>query len=69
MEQIKSVTLHSVDYLSEVLFTKTKKSSKNEIQYKLIDYISKNGKNKFIELYNNTFKFKNFEETFEIIKI
>jgi hypothetical protein len=69
MEQIKSVTLQSVNHFSDVLASKTEKATKNEIQWKLIDHISSRGKNSFIDLYNKTFSTKNFEEALEIIKI
>jgi hypothetical protein len=69
MEQIKSVTLHSVDYFSEVLFFKTKKATKNEIQYKILNFLSEKGNKMFIEFYNETFSNKNFEEAVKILNI
>ncbi len=58
MEQIKSVTLQSVDYFSGVLSTKTKKATKNEIQYKILDFLSAKGNQTFIDIYNETFSDK-----------
>lgn len=69
MEQIKSVTLQSIGFFSEVLSSETKKANKHEIQYKIIDFISENGNNKFVELYNKTFSSKNFEEASQTLKI
>jgi hypothetical protein len=69
MEQIKSVTLEAINYFSEVLSLKTETLNQHEIQYKLIDFISSNGKNTFIELYNKTFSTKNFREVIELLKI
>lgn len=69
MEQIKNVTLQSVDYFSEVLSTKTKKATKNEIQYKILDFLSAKGNQVFIDTYNKTFSNKNFEEALKILNI
>jgi hypothetical protein len=69
MKQIKNVTLQSVDYFSEVLSTKTKKSTKHEIQYKILDFISNKGNQTFIDIYNETFSDKKFEEALRILNI
>jgi hypothetical protein len=60
MEQIKNVTLQSVDYFSETLSTKTKKATKNEIQYKILNYLSDKGNQTCIDNYNETFSYKKF---------
>jgi hypothetical protein len=69
MEHIKSVTLQSVDYFSEVLSTKTKKATKNEIQYKLLNFLSEKGNKTFIDIYNEAFSDKKFEEALIILNI
>jgi hypothetical protein len=69
MEQIKNVTLQSIDYISEVLSSETKKATKHEIQYKILDFLSAKGKNMFVEFYNDTFSNKKFEEALEILNI
>ncbi len=69
MEQIKNVTLQSVDYFSEILSTKTKKATKNEIQYKILDFLSDKGNQIFIDIYNETFSDKKFEEALRILNI
>jgi len=69
MQQIKSVTLQSVDYFSEVLSTKTKKATKNEIQYKILNFLSEKGNNVFVDIYNETFSDKKFEEALTILNI
>jgi hypothetical protein len=69
MKQIKSVTLQSVDYFSEVLSTKTKKATKNEIQYKILNFLSEKGNQTFIDIYNETFSDKKFEEALRILNI
>ena len=69
MEQIKSVTLQSIDYFSEVLSLKTKIANKHEIQYKIIDFITDNGNNCFVELYNKTFSNNDFGEVLKLLKI
>jgi hypothetical protein len=69
MQQIKSVTLQSVDYFSEVLSTKTKKATKNEIQYKILDFLSEKGNHVFVDIYNETFSHKKFEEALTILNI
>jgi hypothetical protein len=69
MEQIKSVTLQSLDYFSEVLSSKTKKATKNEIQYKILNFLSDKGSQTFIDIYNETFSDKKFEEALQILNI
>ena len=69
MNQIKSVTLQSVDYFSEVLSSKTKKATKNEIQYKIMNFLSEKGNQTFIDIYNVTFSNKKFEEALKILNI
>ena len=69
MEQIKNVTLQSVDYFSEVLSSKTKKATKNEIQYKILNFLSEKGNQTFIDIYNETFSNKKFEEALRILNI
>jgi hypothetical protein len=69
MEQIKSVTLQSVDYFSEVLATKTKKATKHEIQYKILDFLSEKGNHIFVDIYNETFSEKKFEEALKTLNI
>ncbi len=67
--QIKNVTLQSVDYFSEILSTKTKKATKNEIQYKILNFLSEKGNQTFIDIYNETFSDKKFEEALRILNI
>jgi hypothetical protein len=69
MEQIKSVTLQSLDYFSEVLSSKTKKATKDEIQYKILNFLSDKGSQTFIDIYNETFSDKKFEEALIILNI
>lgn len=69
MEQIKSVTLQSLDYFSEVLAKTTKKSTKNEIQYKVLEFISEKGSQMFVSIYNETFSDKKFEEALKTLNI
>jgi hypothetical protein len=69
MKQIKNVTLQSVDYFSEVLLTKTQKATKQEIQYKILNFISEKGNQTFIDIYNETFSDKKFEEALRILNI
>lgn len=69
MEQIKSVTLQSVDYLSEVLSSKTKKATKNEIQYKILNFLSEQGNQTFIDIYNETFSNNNFDGAIKFLNI
>lgn len=69
MEQIKSVTLQSLDYFSEVLSTKTKKATKNEIQYKILNFISEKGNHIFVDIYNETFSEQKFEEALTTLNI
>ena len=69
MEQIKSVTLQSVDYFSEVLATKTKKATKHEIQYKILNFLSEKGNHTFVDIYNVTFSQNKFEEALKTLNI
>lgn len=69
MEHIKSVTLQSVDYFSEVLSAKTNKATKNEIQYKILNFLSEKGNHIFIDIYNETFSNKKFEEALKTLNI
>jgi hypothetical protein len=69
MEKIKKVTLECVTNISEVLSSKTKKASKDEIFYKTLDFLSMNGDKGFIELYNEIFLKDDFEETLRILNI
>ena len=69
MEQIKNVNLQSVDYFSDILSTKTKKATKNEIQYKILDFLSTKGNQNFVDIYNETFSDKKFEEALKILNI
>lgn len=69
MEQIKNVTLQSVDYFSDVLSSNTKKATKHEIQYKILNFLSEKGNKMFVEFYNDTFSSKNYEEAIKILNI
>lgn len=69
MEHIKNVTLQSVDYFSEVLSTKTNKATKHKIQYKILNFLSDKGNQTFIDIYNETFSNKKFEEALRILNI
>lgn len=69
MEQIKNVTLQSVDYFSDVLSRETNKAPKNEIQYKILNFLSEKGNKMFVEFYNETFQSKNFDEAVKILNI
>jgi len=54
---------------SEVLSSKTKKATKHEIQYKILNFLSEKGNKMFVEFYNDTFSSKNFEEALKILNI
>jgi hypothetical protein len=69
MEKIKKVTLESVTNVSEVLSTKTKNATKDQIFYKTLDFLSMNGDKVFIEFYNETFSKNDFEESLRILNI
>jgi hypothetical protein len=69
MEQIKSVTLQSLDYFSEVLSTKTKKATKNEIQSKILNFISEKENHIFVHIYNESFSEQKFEEALTTLNI
>lgn len=69
MEKIKKVTLESVTNVSEVLSSKTKNATKDQIFYKTLDFLSLNGDKEFIKFYNETFSKNDFEESLRILNI
>lgn len=69
MEQIKKVTLECVTNVSEVLSSKTKNATKDQIFYKALDFLSLNGDKEFIKFYNETFSKNDFEESLRILNI
>ena len=69
MENIKNVTLQSIEYLSIVLSNKTNKATKHEIQYKTLEFLSNKGNKIFIDIYNETFSDGKFEEVLKILNI
>jgi hypothetical protein len=69
MKQIKTVTLQSVDYFSQVLSSKTHKASKLEIQYKIINFIAERGNRVFVDIFNETIEGKKYGEALKILNI
>jgi hypothetical protein len=69
MEQIKKVTLESVTNVSEVLSSKTKNATKDQIFYKSLDFLSLNGDKEFIKFYNEIFSQNKFEEALKTLNI
>jgi hypothetical protein len=51
------------------LSSKTKKATKHEIQYKILNFLSEKGNQTFIDIYNETFSDKKFEEALKILNI
>ncbi len=59
----------AMENLSEVLFQKTKSITLEQVHKRVADYLVKSGSKKFVELYNDVAKNKNYKNAFLILKI
>lgn len=64
MDTIKSLTLGAMEDLSVSLFESNKKNDINRIRKKVASYLVDNGNKKFVELYNDVAKNKNYKQAF-----
>jgi len=64
MELIKTPSFNAMDDLSEVLSKNNKYFTFEQTQTKVYNYLVKSGSKKFVELYNDVAKNKNYAQAF-----
>jgi hypothetical protein len=69
MELIKTPSFNAMDDLSDVLFKNTKNFTFDQIQKKVYNYLVNSGSKKFVELYNDVAKNKNYNQAFTILNL
>jgi hypothetical protein len=69
MELIKTPSFNAMDDLSEVLTKNNKNFTFEQIQKKVYNYLVKFGSKKFVELYNDVAKNKNYAQAFTTLNL
>jgi hypothetical protein len=69
MELIKTSSFSAIDNLSEVLSRNNKNINIEDLNKKLSVYLLKSGSKKFVELYNDVAKNKNYKEALTILNL
>lgn len=69
MDTIKSLTLGAMEDLSVSLYENNNKIDVDNIRSKVVDYLVKNGNKKFVELYNDVAKNKNYKKAITTLKL
>jgi hypothetical protein len=69
MELIKTPSFNAMDDLSEVLTKNNKNFTFEQIQKKVYNYLVKSGSKKFVELYNDVAKNKNYTQAFTTLNL
>jgi hypothetical protein len=69
MELIKSLTIGAMEDLSVSLSEINTKIDIEKIRKNISDYLIDNGSKKFVELYNDVAKDKNYKKAFAILKL
>ena len=69
MELIKTPSFNAMDNLSEVLSKNNQNITVEQLHKKVADYLVKSGSKKFVELYNDVAKNKNYKQAFTILKL
>jgi hypothetical protein len=69
MELIKTSSFSAIDNLSEVLSKNNKNINVEDLNKKLSVYLIKSGSKKFVELYNDVAKNKNYKEALTILNL
>jgi hypothetical protein len=69
MELIKTPSFNAMDNLSEVLSKNNKNITVEQLHKKVADYLVKSGSKKFVELYNDVAKNKNYKQAFTTLNI
>jgi hypothetical protein len=69
MELIKTPSFNAMDNLSEVLSKNNKNITVEQLNKKVADYLVKSGSKKFVELYNDVAKNKNYKQAFTTLNL
>jgi len=69
MEFIKTPSFNAMDNLSDILAKNTKGFSSEQINQKLGTYLLLSGSKKFVELYNDVAKNKNYTKAFTTLNL
>jgi hypothetical protein len=69
MELIKTLSFTAMDNLSEVLSKNNKNISVEQLHKKVADYLVKSGSKKFVELYNDVAKNKNYKQAYTTLNL
>jgi hypothetical protein len=69
MELIKTPSFMAMENLSEMLFPKTKNITIEQLHKKVADYLVNSGSKKFVELYNDVAKNKNYTKAFTTLNL
>jgi hypothetical protein len=68
-KKITAVTFDVLSQMSEYLFQNQNNVTYSEIQKKVADYLVTHGEKKFIEIFNETEKTKNYVKALDTFKI
>lgn len=69
MKIIKAPSFEAMDNFADVLFQKTQKSSLEQVNKKIANYLVDAGSKKFVELYNEVATNKDYFKALETLKI
>jgi hypothetical protein len=69
MELIKTPSFNAIDNLSEVLSKNNKNITVEQLNKKVADYLVKSGSKKFVELYNDVAKNKNYKQAYTTLNL
>jgi hypothetical protein len=69
MELIKTPSFIAIDSLSEVLSKNNKNITVEQLHKKVADYLVRSGSKKFVELYNDVAKNKNYKEAYTTLNL
>lgn len=69
MELIKTPSFVAIDSLSEELSKNNKNITVEQLHKKVADYLVKSGSKKFVELYNDVAKNKNYKQAFTTLNL
>lgn len=68
-KKITAVTFDILSEMSEILFRNQNEKTYAQIQTKVANFLVVNGEKKFIEVYNETQKTKNYIQALDIFKV
>ena len=69
MELLKTPSFVAIDSLSEELSKNNKNITVEQLHKKVADYLVKSGSKKFVELYNDVAKNKNYKQAFTTLNL